>query len=78
MNSEQLARINALDDVFMLSSSDEYMTDSLVQFKYVGTIGMPNDKNFSIKMAGGHVFFGKKEEHQALFDKYLTWLETRK
>ena len=70
IKQEFLERINALPDVFMLAS--------LVQFKYVVDIGEPNESNFCVKTSGGHVIYGRPEQHAALFDKYLTWLETRK
>jgi hypothetical protein len=69
MNSEQLARIKALPDIFMLAS--------LVQFKYVQTISEPNDINFVVGLAGGHEVFGEPEQYDIFLDKYLTWLEMR-
>ena len=41
-----LERIASLPDVFMLAS--------LVQFKYVQTVGEPNDTNFKVGLAGGY------------------------
>lgn len=63
------ARIEALLDVFMLAS--------LVQFKYVQTIGEPNENNFRVGLAGGYEVFGSPEQYNAFIDKYLTWLESR-
>ena len=70
MNSEFLARIDALPDVFMLQG--------LVQFKYVTGISEPNDTNFTVDMSGGGKFFGVPSQYNKFMDKYLNWLETRK
>ena len=70
IKQEFLERINALPDVFMLDSG-------LVQFKYVQTIGEPNDTNFKVGLAGGYEVFGKPEQYNAFIDKYLTWFEMR-
>ena len=69
MKQSHLERIKALPDVFMLAS--------LVQFKYVQTVGEPNDTNFVVGLAGGHEVFGKPEQYNAFIDKYLSWLESR-
>ena len=69
MNQQFIDRINALSDVFMLAS--------LVQFKYVQTVGEPNDTNFKVGLAGGYEVFGKPEQYELFVDKYLTWLENR-
>jgi hypothetical protein len=69
MKPSHLKRIEALPDVFMLAS--------LVQFKYVQTISEPNERNFKVSMAGGYETFGKREQFNAFFNKYLTWLECR-
>ena len=68
--SNKESRIKSLPDVFMLAS--------LVQFKYIQDIGVPNDTNFKVSMAGGHEVFGEPEQYNAFIDKYLTWLERRK
>ena len=65
-----LDRIDKLPNVFMLAS--------LCQFKYVQGVGEPNNENFKVSMSGGDTIFGKPEQHEAFFDKYITWLETRK
>ena len=70
MNQQFIDRINALPDVFMLAS--------LVQFKYIQTVGEPNDTNFVVGLAGGYEVFGTPEQYEEFMDKYLTWLETRK
>ena len=70
MKPSDLERVEMLSDVFMLAS--------LVQFKYVQTIGSPNEFNFCVSMAGGYETFGKPEQYSAFVDKYLTWLEIRK
>lgn len=70
MKPEFLERIKALDDVYMLAS--------LVQFKYVQDVSLPNDTNFKVSMAGGHYTFGNPKDYDSFMDKYLTWLETRK
>jgi YHS domain-containing protein len=62
-------RINELGSVFMLAS--------LVQFKYVQDVSLPNDTNFKVSMAGGHYTFGSPSQYNAFMDKYLTWLEMR-
>ena len=64
-----LERVKALPDVFMLAE--------LVQFKYVQSIGKPNNVNFVVEMAGGHKINGKPEEYIPIFFKYIKWLETR-
>jgi YHS domain-containing protein len=63
-------RINELGSVFMLAS--------LVQFKYVQDVSLPNDTNFKVSMAGGHYTFGSPSQYDEFMDKYLTWLERRK
>ena len=50
MKPSHLERIDNLPDVFMLAS--------LVQFKYVQTIGAVNDTNFIVGLAGGYEVFG--------------------
>lgn len=69
LSVEQIARIEALPDVFLLSS--------VVHFKYVQDISLPNDTNFKVSQAGGHYSFGKPEQYDAFIDKYLAWLESR-
>jgi hypothetical protein len=69
LSVEQIARIEALPDVFLLSS--------VVHFKYVQDISLPNDTNFKVSQAGGHYSFAKPEQFNAFFNKYLTWLELR-
>ena len=69
MNQQFIDRINELPDVFMLAS--------LVQFKYVQTVGEPNDTNFVVGLAGGYEVFGNPEQYNAFIDKYLSWLESR-
>jgi len=69
MNQQFIDRIKALPDVFMLAS--------LVQFKYVQDISEPNETNFKVSMAGGHYTFGKPEQFNDFFNKYLAWLESR-
>lgn len=69
LSVEQIARIEALPDVFLLSS--------VVHFKYVQDISLPNDTNFKVSQAGGHYSFGKPEQYDAFIDKYLIWLEMR-
>lgn len=70
MKPSHLERIDALNDVFMLVS--------LIQFKYIQTIGEPNASNFKVGLAGGYEVFGRPEQYDAFVDKYLTWLELRK
>jgi len=69
LTAEQIARIEALPDVFLLSS--------VVHFKYVQDISLPNDTNFKVSQAGGHYSFGKPEQFNDFFNKYLAWLESR-
>ena len=69
LTAEQIARIEALPDVFMLAS--------LCQFKYVQTMSEPNGSKFVVGLAGGHEVFGKPEQYDAFIDKYLAWLEMR-
>ena len=69
MNQQFIDRIDALPDVFMLAS--------LVQFKYIQTVGEPNDTNFVVGLAGGYEVFGTPEHYELFVDKYLTWLENR-
>jgi hypothetical protein len=68
-NTSIQARIDGLQDVFMLAS--------LTQFKYVQDISEPNGHNFKVSMAGGHFTHGTPEQYDAFMDKYLTWLESR-
>ena len=53
------------------------MLASLVQFKYVQTIGQLNERNFVVGMAGGYEVFGAPGQYDKFMDKYLTWLEMR-
>ena len=69
IKQEFLERIKALPDVFMLAS--------LVQFKYVQTIGEPNERNFVVGLAGGHTVFGKPQDYDKFIDKYINYLEIR-
>ena len=43
-----------------------FMLASLVQFKYVQTVGEPNDTNFVVGLAGGYEVFGKPEQYELL------------
>lgn len=70
MKESDKARLEYISDVFMLAS--------LVQFKYIQTVGTPNDTNFKVGLAGGYEVFGTPEQYDAFIDKYLTWLEMRK
>jgi len=69
LTAEQIARIEALPDVFLLQG--------IVQFKYVTGISEPNSVNFTVDMSGGGKFFGKPEQFNDFFNKYLAWLESR-
>ena len=67
--AEQIARIEALPDVFLLQG--------IVQFKYVTGISEPNSVNFTVDMSGGGKFFGKPVQFNDFFNKYWAWLESR-
>lgn len=69
LSAEQIARIEALPDVFLLQG--------IVQFKYVTGISEPNSVNFTVDMSGGGKFFGTPEQYDVFIDKYLMWLECR-
>lgn len=69
MKESDKARLEHINDVFMLAS--------LVQFKYVQTVGTPNEHNFKVGLAGGYEVFGTPQQYDAFIDKYLAWLEMR-
>jgi hypothetical protein len=70
LTPELIERIKRNPNLFLL--------DGVVQFKYVQGTTEPNDTNFGVYMAGGHTMRGDPSDFYKFWDKYLSYLESKK